>query len=182
MVGAAETGDSDRCPRPQRSQTASGIVDIDPGAPLSVNEPQVRALAGLAVAVRDGAGADPALRCDPFSDSENRPGIEQLGAHCIAYEPAAGAPIPDGFQIDHLCRNRVCCNPAHLEAVTQTVNIRRGHATRKGNACRRGHPKTPEHGRLRKNRDGFAWRCYTCTNERERERYRQRRGQTQTGK
>lgn len=35
-------------------------------------------------------------------------------------------PIPDDLQVDHLCRNRRCANPAHLEAVTQATNIRRG--------------------------------------------------------
>lgn len=39
-------------------------------------------------------------------------------AHRIAYEIAYG-PIPDGLQIDHLCRNPTCVNPCHLEAVTQ---------------------------------------------------------------
>jgi hypothetical protein len=49
--------------------------------------------------------------------------------HRIAYEGAFG-PIPDGFEIDHLCRNRACCNPAHLEAVTRAVNTRRGKNTK----------------------------------------------------
>jgi hypothetical protein len=34
-------------------------------------------------------------------------------------------PIPDGKQIDHTCNNRCCCNPDHLEAVTQSENMRR---------------------------------------------------------
>jgi hypothetical protein len=46
-------------------------------------------------------------------------------AHRIAYEIAVG-PIPAGFQIDHLCRNKSCINPAHLEAVTPVQNMRRG--------------------------------------------------------
>lgn len=45
-------------------------------------------------------------------------------AHRAAYELEVG-PIPDGFHIDHLCRNRLCVNPAHLEAVPQRVNSRR---------------------------------------------------------
>lgn len=47
-----------------------------------------------------------------------------LATHRVAYELANG-PIPDGLHIDHLCRNRPCCNPAHLEAVTQAVNNER---------------------------------------------------------
>lgn len=47
--------------------------------------------------------------------------------HRLMYEAAKG-PIPDGLHIDHLCRNRSCCNPDHLEAVTQAENNRRAFA------------------------------------------------------
>lgn len=46
-------------------------------------------------------------------------------AHRIAYEWWVG-PIPEGLTIDHLCRNRACCWPPHLEAVTFEENVRRG--------------------------------------------------------
>lgn len=45
-------------------------------------------------------------------------------AHRVAYELQVG-PIPDGLHIDHLCRNRLCVNAAHLEPVTQAENNRR---------------------------------------------------------
>jgi hypothetical protein len=45
--------------------------------------------------------------------------------HRVSYEMFVG-PIPEGLSIDHLCRNRACCNPAHLEAVTHAVNVARG--------------------------------------------------------
>src|SRR5215471_18082649 len=46
-------------------------------------------------------------------------------AHRWAYEDAKG-DIPAGLEIDHLCRNHACVNPAHLEAVTRGENVRRG--------------------------------------------------------
>jgi len=48
-----------------------------------------------------------------------------IGAHRAAYEFTFG-DIPAGLVIDHLCGERACCNPAHMEPVSQRENIRRG--------------------------------------------------------
>ena len=66
-----------------------------------------------------------------------------IGAHraCLLL---LGTSIPQGLTIDHLCRNRRCVNPKHLEVVTLRENLLRGnnicmrHATR--THCKRGHP------------------------------------------
>jgi hypothetical protein len=54
---------------------------------------------------------------------------DMIGAHRWSYEYHCG-PIPDGLTIDHLCRNKLCVKPAHLEAVTLQENIRRASAHR----------------------------------------------------
>ena len=67
-------------------------------------------------------------------------------AHRVAYELAVGT-IPDGLVIDHLCRNRACVNPAHLEPVTQHENVSRGSIPRMA-AQRRAANGIPEPLRL----------------------------------
>jgi len=63
-------------------------------------------------------------------------------AHRAVYELLVG-PIPEGMVIDHLCRNKLCVNPAHLEVVTNRENLMRGNGpgpvAARTNACLRGH-------------------------------------------
>ena len=66
-------------------------------------------------------------------------GIVKVGggvrrAHRVVFEFERG-PIPDGLELDHLCRVRRCVNPDHLEPVTKAENIRRERAERKGRAA-----------------------------------------------
>lgn len=64
-------------------------------------------------------------------------------AHRYAYEAMVG-PIPDGLHMDHLCRNRRCVNPAHLDVVTNEENRRRGLLGSARTHCARGHSLTPD--------------------------------------
>ncbi len=67
--------------------------------------------------------------------------------HRVAYELVNG-PIPDGMQLDHLCRNRACVNPGHLEPVSCRENLMRGEGPSALNAvktqCAHGHTFDPD--------------------------------------
>lgn len=74
-------------------------------------------------------------------------GTRLLYAHRFAYIERFGA-IPDGLELDHLCRNRRCVNPAHLEPVTRSENLLRspliGQHSRMLTECVHGHPFSEE--------------------------------------
>lgn len=94
---------------------------------------------------------------------------KSLQPHRVLYELLIG-PIPEGLDLDHLCRVRSCVRPDHLEPVTRQVNIKRG-STGSKTHCRHGHSLADaliHHGRRE---------CRECNRLRSARQRRWKRGQ-----
>lgn len=93
-------------------------------------------------------------------------GIERIRTnkltHRVVYEALVGT-IPVGLVIDHLCRNRACVNPDHMEPVTNQENIARGrNAQREKTHCAQGHPYSGDNLRILPN---GRRQCRTCNRQ-----------------
>lgn len=89
------------------------------------------------------------------------------GAHRVSYEVHRG-PVPDGLQLDHLCRNRACVNPYHLEPVTGRQNVWRAPTAAafvngSKTHCKRGHPFNETNTYIEPGRGNRQ--CKTCKTE-----------------
>lgn len=88
--------------------------------------------------------------------------------HRVAYE-AVNGPVPDGQEVDHDCRNKLCCNPAHLVAMTHQANLDRRVFTgtrARATHCKRGHSFDRAYVRPNGRRE-----CRTCKNATARDAY-----------
>lgn len=100
-------------------------------------------------------------------------GRKAVPAHVWAYEQKIG-PVPEGLVLDHLCRNKLCVRPSHLEPVTHQVNILRG----EGLAAKQARQTHCKHGHSLEDAftTGNKRNCRTCVNIRNSKRpkeYRQ---------
>lgn len=99
----------------------------------------------------------------------------RIEAHRWSYQDACG-PIPDGLELDHLCRVPQCVNPAHLEPVTHRENILRGEAPSakwaRRTHCSSGHELAGGNIRTEQNR---GRRCRTCAHRNEAARWARRK-------
>lgn len=131
--------------------------------------------------------------CWEYSGIESNSGYGRLNVldrywytHRLSYELHVG-PIPAGQYMDHLCRNKVCCNPRHLEPVTPRENVLRSPVApaalnARKTHCVHGHELTGYNLMFRN--DGKGRRCRTCHNRQCREakqRMAARRAAERTG-
>jgi hypothetical protein len=94
-----------------------------------------------------------------------------MPAHIWAYEDAVG-PVPPGLELDHLCQNKLCVRPDHLDPVTHTENRRRGRLT----VCRSGRHDLTDPRNVRWDEAGNRRGCQVCWLEKARLRYHAKKG------
>lgn len=107
--------------------------------------------------------------CSYAPDTSGYPQVSYLSrmelTHRVMFVAAKGI-IPTALQLDHLCRNRKCCNPDHLEAVTPRENGLRGATIQARNAavthCPHGHAYGPENAFPSDLKRGKQRRCRAC--------------------
>ena len=92
--------------------------------------------------------------------------------HRIAYEAIIG-PIPANLELDHLCRNRACYNPEHLEPVTRKENTRRGKSGHMVTSCPKGHSYSGDN--LYTELSTGHRKCKTCKHTRDKAYYEKRK-------
>ncbi len=102
-------------------------------------------------------------------------------AHKFSYEMYVGA-VPHGLDLDHLCRNRWCVNPAHLEPVTRRENTLRGEhpaaVSYVTKTCGRGHSITGDNVRVIRRHGRQYESCLRCSRERLKRYRRNKRKKT----
>lgn len=117
--------------------------------------------------------------CWMWTASGSRYGLIRHGggtrvAHRVVYELLVG-PVPDGLELDHLCRVKYCCSPMHLEPVTHQVNVDRAKPLEgrpRWTHCPKGHELAGENVKIKERRGYVERTCGTCARRRSRERMR----------
>lgn len=112
--------------------------------------------------------------CWEFTGATDAAGYGRIGlgrridgtamTHRVTYEFFV-SEVPESLDLDHLCRNRACCHPWHLDPVPRAVNVSRG-LRRKGyrdkTHCKQGHEYTPENTYIKRKGSGTQRACKAC--------------------
>lgn len=105
-------------------------------------------------------------------------GAFRVNGRIVRASRFAYGDVPDGLEIDHLCRRPVCVRRSHLEAVTHLVNMRRGNGNGRKTHCPQGHPYSGDNLYIWPNgRRG----CRTCHNEQQQRYSAARKGRIHKG-
>lgn len=117
-------------PKPRPTLEERFWIKVDKDGPIPTHNPQLgQCWMWLGAKKKYGHG----IFSTQWKDNKGK----NQGAHRIAYNLLVG-PVPDGLELDHLCRNPPCVNPAHLEPVTHAENMRRYQLSK--THCPHGHP------------------------------------------
>lgn len=138
--------------------------------------PTIRQLSDLPEKIQARIEPEPMSGCWLWTGGRESKGYGRYGkngrkAHRLVYELLVG-PVPEGLQLDHLCRNRICVSPWHLEPVTGKVNVARGEGFDVGKVhrerthCPHGHPYEGENLKMRKNGQRAGRECSKTANAR----------------
>lgn len=104
------------------------------------------------------------LNKNGYAFAQRGPGHPKRVVHRILWEHYNDQFIPEGMQLDHLCRQRNCVNPDHFEVVTPSVNTtRQDHGNRRKTHCPHGHEYTTENTRITKDNKRV---CRACSKKR----------------
>ncbi len=130
--------------------------------------------------VQVGSGDSPCWCWVGAMDGNGYGSVRVRGQTCKAHRVAFCAhrrSIPEGMDLDHLCRNRACINPEHLEPVTRRTNTLRGNhqnvVIRRTGICKNGHDMNMTGRYYRRN--GRGSQCAECSRERSRLRSQRQR-------
>ena len=158
-------------PQPAYETVQKGI-DHTAKRIMGDDKPDLNALADK-FTVGDGCWEWTAYKT-PLGYGQVRRGVNMTTAQRAVYEALVG-PVPDGLELDHLCRNPSCVRPDHLEPVTHQENMRRGDAgllNASKTHCVRGHLLDAENLRVRP--DGRR-QCRECQRVLDRDWHKEKR-------